>query len=95
MRALDANALVRDIAQDDPSQSAPATRPVEEEIGPAEPAFVSLVALLETVWVLESVYAAKLSLVCMTRRSCPWSPSGAPRSLPSTRRPRDGWGCGC
>ena len=64
MWALDTNVLVRYIAQDDPSQSAAATRFIEEAISPTEPAFVSLVALLETVWVLESRYAAKPSLVC-------------------------------
>lgn len=47
MWALDTNVLVRYIAQDDPSQSAAATRLIEGEISPAEPAFVSLVALLE------------------------------------------------
>ena len=38
--------VVRYVAQDDPSQSAAATRLIEEAISPAEPASVSLVALL-------------------------------------------------
>lgn len=64
MWALDTNVLVRYIAQDDPRQSAAATRFIEQDISPAEPAFVSLVTLLETVWVLESRYGAQPSLVC-------------------------------
>lgn len=64
MWALDTNVLVRYIAQDDPRQSAAATRLIEEDISPAEPAFVSLIALLETVRVLESRYAATPSLIC-------------------------------
>ena len=50
MRAVDTNVLVRLIARDDPRQVAAA----EAFVGPG--AWVSLLALLETVWVLASVY---------------------------------------
>ena len=50
MRAVDTNVLVRLIARDDPRQVAAA----EAFVGPG--AWVSLLALLETVWVLTSVY---------------------------------------
>lgn len=63
MLALDTNVLVRYLAQDDPKQSAAATRFIEQRLGPAERGFVSLVALLETVWVMESRYAADAALV--------------------------------
>jgi len=56
--ALDTNVLVRYLAQDDPRQSALATRLIEERLTKAEPGFISLVALLETVWVMESAYGA-------------------------------------
>ena len=63
MLALDSNVLVRYLAQDDARQSAAATRLIEQRLGPAERGFVSLVALLETVWVMESRYGADAALV--------------------------------
>lgn len=50
MRAVDTNVLVRLIARDDPRQVAAA----EAFVGAG--AWVSLLALVETVWVLVSVY---------------------------------------
>jgi predicted nucleic-acid-binding protein len=50
MRAVDTNVLLRLIARDDPRQAAAATA----FIGAG--AWVSLLALVETVWVLASVY---------------------------------------
>lgn len=61
--ALDTNVLVRYIAQDDARQSAAATKFIEQRLGPAGRGFVSLVALLETVWVMESRYGADAALV--------------------------------
>ena len=58
MIALDTNVLIRYLAQDEPVQSAAATHLIEQTLTAAEPGFVSLVALLETVWVMESRYAA-------------------------------------
>ena len=63
MLALDTNVLVRYLAQDDARQFAAATRLIEQRLGPAERGFVSLVALLETVWVMESRYGADAALV--------------------------------
>ena len=63
MLALDTNVLVRYLAQDDARQSAAATRLIEQRLGPAERGFVSPVALLETVWVMESRYGADAALV--------------------------------
>lgn len=58
MLALDTNVLVRYLAQDDVRQSAIATRFLEQRLNAANRGFVSLVALLETVWVMESRYGA-------------------------------------
>lgn len=63
MLALDTNVLVRYLAQDDAKQSAAATRLIEQQLGATERAFVSLVVLLETVWVMESRYGADAALV--------------------------------
>lgn len=63
MFALDTNVLVRYIAQDDRRQAALAVRFVETELSAENPGYVSLVALLETVWVMESRYEADRSTV--------------------------------
>jgi predicted nucleic-acid-binding protein len=57
MIGLDTNILVRYLAQDDPRQSLLANKLVES-LTDAAPGFVSLVVLMETVWVLESRYDA-------------------------------------
>lgn len=56
--ALDTNVLVRYLAQDDARQSAAATKLIEKTLSGSNRGFVSLVALLEAVWVMESVYEA-------------------------------------
>lgn len=58
MIALDTNVLVRYLAQDDVRQSAAATRLIEKELSATQRGYVSLVALLETVWVMEIRYSA-------------------------------------
>jgi predicted nucleic-acid-binding protein len=63
MRALDTNVLVRYLAQDDAKQSALATRLLEEQLTAADRGFVSLVVLLETVWVMESRYTADATTI--------------------------------
>ena len=55
MVGLDTNVLVRYIMQDDPRQSALATRLVES-LSPDAPGFVSLVSIVELGWVLTSAY---------------------------------------
>lgn len=63
MIALDTNVLVRYLAQDDVRQSAAASRLVERELSAERPGWISLVALLETVWVMESCYQADVQTV--------------------------------
>lgn len=56
MTGLDTNVLVRYFAQDDPIQSRKATEVIERRLTDEEPGFVSIVALVETVWVLSRAY---------------------------------------
>lgn len=58
MIGLDTNVIIRYLAQDDPRQSAVATRFMEKSLSADDPGYVSLVALAEVVWVLTSIYAA-------------------------------------
>ncbi len=55
MTGLDTNVLVRYLMQDDPRQSARATRLIES-LEPDEPGFVPVVVLVELVWVLTGSY---------------------------------------
>lgn len=55
MIGLDTNVLVRYIMQDDLKQSAKATTLIES-LSTAEPGFVSLVSVVELVWVLASCF---------------------------------------
>ena len=63
MIALDTNVLVRYLAQDDARQAAAANRMIERTLSAADRGFVSLVTLLETVWVMESRYGADATVV--------------------------------
>lgn len=56
MIGLDANILVRYFTQDDPVQAALATEVIERRLSADEPGFISIVAMAETVWVLDRHY---------------------------------------
>ena len=56
MIGLDTNILVRYLAQDDPIQSARAAQVLERRLTEANPGFVSIVTMVETVWVLDRAY---------------------------------------
>jgi predicted nucleic-acid-binding protein len=56
MTGLDTNILVRYLAQDDAIQSPQATRIIERRLTEEHPGFISLVTMVETVWVLAKVY---------------------------------------
>jgi len=58
MVGLDTNVLVRYLAQDDAVESARAVRLIERELTEREPGYISLVALVETYWVLKRLYGA-------------------------------------
>jgi predicted nucleic-acid-binding protein len=57
MIGLDTNVLIRYLTQDDPLQSAKATEIMERRLTPKNPGFVSVVAMVETVWVLDRAYS--------------------------------------
>jgi predicted nucleic-acid-binding protein len=58
MIGLDTNLIVRYITQDDPVQSAAATKLIDSLSADA-PGFVAMVVVVELVWVLQSCYRGK------------------------------------
>jgi predicted nucleic-acid-binding protein len=56
MIGLDTNILVRYLTQDEPVQSRKATELIEHRLTEESPGFVSIVAMVETVWVLDRAY---------------------------------------
>ena len=63
MIGLDTNVLVRYIAQDDPKQSPKATRLIESLTVDA-PGYVSVVSVVELVWVLTGCYTSTKIEIC-------------------------------
>lgn len=63
MIGLDTNVLVRYVAQDDPKQSPKATRLIESLTADA-PGYVSLISVVELVWVLTDCYALTKDEIC-------------------------------
>jgi predicted nucleic-acid-binding protein len=59
MIGLDTNILVRYLTQDDPTQSAKAREIVERRLTEEKPGFISIVAMVETVWVLERAHGQR------------------------------------
>ena len=56
MIGLDTNVVVRYLTQDDPVQSRRATQIFENQLTTLEPGFLSVVTMVETVWVLDRAY---------------------------------------
>ena len=56
MIGLDTNVLLRYLVQDHPVQSSCATEIITRRLTEEEPGFVSLVTILEVVWVLKNLY---------------------------------------
>ena len=56
MIGLDTNILVRYLAQDDPVQSPMAMDIIESRLTEENPGFISIVAMVVTVWVLDRAY---------------------------------------
>ena len=63
MIGLDTNVLVRYLAQDDPDQSPKATR-LMESLTVDAPGYVSVVSVVELVWVLTGCYASTKAELC-------------------------------
>lgn len=56
MIGLDTNILVRYLTQDDPIQSPKATEIIERRLTEQTPGFLSVVVMVEIVWVLDRAY---------------------------------------
>jgi len=56
MTGLDTNILVRYLAQDDAIQSPKASEIIERRLTEGNPGFVSIVAMVETLWALELAF---------------------------------------
>ncbi len=63
MIGLDTNVLIRYIVQDDPAQSALATRIIETRCSESDPGWVNDIVLVELVWVLRRAYQYKRKLI--------------------------------
>ena len=63
MIGLDTNVLVRYVAQDDAKQSPKATRLIES-LTSESPGYVSLVSVVDLVWVLAGCYALTKEEIC-------------------------------
>ena len=55
MIGLDTNVLLRYLLQDDPKQTRQANQIFDQHLSEQNPGFISLVAVLETVWVMRSL----------------------------------------
>lgn len=66
MIGVDTNVLIRYLTQDDPRQSAIATRFIEARLSEENPGFVSAVTLCEIAWVLAASYGADRKRVRQT-----------------------------
>lgn len=56
MIGLDTNILVRYLTQDDPAQFRKASEIIEKQLSGRDPGFISIVTMVETVWVLDRAY---------------------------------------
>ncbi len=59
MIGLDTNILVRYLAQDDPIQSPKATEVIERRLTAQNTGYISVVVMVETVWVLDRAYSLR------------------------------------
>jgi predicted nucleic-acid-binding protein len=56
MIGIDTNVLIRYLTQDDPLQSPLANDLIDRRLSQQEPGFIRLVAMVETVWVLDRAF---------------------------------------
>ncbi|HTC41212.1 MAG TPA: type II toxin-antitoxin system VapC family toxin [Candidatus Acidoferrales bacterium] len=66
MIGLDTNILIRYLTQDDPVQSPKASEIIERQLTEEEPGFVSIVAMVETVWELDRAYKLEAQEIAAT-----------------------------
>jgi len=56
MIGLDTNVLIRYLTQDDKTQATKTNKLIDNELSTSNPGFITLISLVEVVWVLESCY---------------------------------------
>lgn len=56
MIGIDTNVIIRYLTQDDIKQAAKANKLIDNELTSNEPGFITLICLVEIIWVLESCY---------------------------------------
>ena len=64
MIGLDTNVIIRYLTQDDPEQSKSSAYIIETELTPSDQGFISLIVLIEVVWVLKSCYQQSKPDLC-------------------------------
>ena len=64
MIGIDTNVLVRYLVQDDETQSVLASRLIENSISVDKPGYITLISLVDVVWVLKSCYSVNKSKLC-------------------------------
>ena len=69
MIGLDTNIIVRYVVQDDPAQSSRVNGLMESRLSVREPGFITLIVLIEMVWVLESSYRQPKKVILKVIRS--------------------------
>ena len=84
MIGLDTNVLPRYLVQDDPVQSPRATEIITRQLTEEEPGFISLIAILEVVWVLRSLYRRSRQEVASDIRMILAAETGAQHSASSS-----------
>ena len=63
MIGLDTNVLIRYITQDDVSQSKKATALIENQLSEKHLGYITLITIIEIIWVLESCYSQKKTVL--------------------------------
>jgi predicted nucleic-acid-binding protein len=70
MIGLDTNVLVRYLTQDNPPQARLATELIERRLSEQDPGFISVVAMVETVWVLDRAYGLSAAAIAGVIEPC-------------------------
>ncbi|HEV2397876.1 MAG TPA: hypothetical protein VGS27_13095 [Candidatus Sulfotelmatobacter sp.] len=70
MIGLDTNILIRYLTQDDPLQAAQATEIFERRLTARNPGFISVVAMVETVCVLDRAYGLSVQEIATPSNDC-------------------------
>jgi predicted nucleic acid-binding protein len=93
MIGLDASILVRYLTQDDPVQSPKANAFIERQLDEDARGFISVVALVDTVWGLGRHYGfSDLEIATSNRKRMSWSQLPLSKQAAASRtRPLEAW----